>query len=67
MCPIARAYWDKAGMSVMTNVNTNFFNWLDIVLNVYKGKNARMKVMVCWALWKARNELVWNQKGREIT
>lgn len=23
--------------------------------------------MVCWELWKARNNLVWNQKGGEIT
>ncbi|XP_074337025.1 uncharacterized protein LOC141674201 [Apium graveolens] len=66
-CQFSRACWDKVGMSFMPDSNTSFLSWLDTVLNVYTGKDVRMKVMVCWALWKARNELVWDQKGREVT
>lgn len=54
-------------MTVMANENTPFAEWLDAVFAEYNNSEAREKVMICWALWRARDELIWNQKGGEVT
>lgn len=25
-----------------------------------------MGSMICWAIWRCRNDLVWNQRGMEV-
>lgn len=42
---LARACWERVGMNVLTNANTIFSNWLDVVLIVYNGNDARIKVL----------------------
>lgn len=62
-CSLAKSCWDVVGMNVISTEYQCFDEWLGAVLQMYKGKEARLKVTICWALWKARNEIVWNQKG----
>lgn len=40
----------------------SFPEWLHLVFNQH-GIEIHNTVMVCWALWKNRNDLVWNQKS----
>lgn len=54
-------------MNVPANINTTFTNWSATILDVYTADETRLKVMIYRALWKARNQLVWNQKGGDIT
>ncbi|KAK1373046.1 hypothetical protein POM88_029239 [Heracleum sosnowskyi] len=42
-------------------------SWLAAVFEQYKREEVRMKVTICWSEWKARNELVWIQKGMEVS
>lgn len=52
-------------MVIHGNENTRFEDWLSDVFKKYKSNDVRKKVMVCWALWNCRNELVWKQKCNE--
>lgn len=47
------------------NINS-FAYWLKAVFNHYKGTDVQRMVMLCWAVWKCRNNLVWNQRGMEV-
>ncbi|XP_074351958.1 uncharacterized protein LOC141691114 [Apium graveolens] len=45
---------------------TCFRTWLSRVLNVVdKRKHAKI-IMLCWSLWRSRNDLVWKQKTTTI-
>uniref|UniRef100_A0A803Q238 Uncharacterized protein n=1 Tax=Cannabis sativa TaxID=3483 RepID=A0A803Q238_CANSA len=47
-------------------VATDFCSWFDQILQrCSKDKYAEV-IMLCWELWKAQNELVWNQKYATI-
>ncbi|WOH04559.1 hypothetical protein DCAR_0623969 [Daucus carota subsp. sativus] len=37
------------------------------ILGGWMVEKRQMGVMLCWAIWKCRNNLVWNQRGLEIT
>lgn len=43
---------------MVNNISDWFIKMVDMCNN---GKRAAM-VTTCWAVWKARNDLVWNQK-----
>lgn len=36
-------------------------------LNSWGTEQRCMGVMLCWSLWKCRNDLVWKQKGMEVS
>lgn len=41
----------------------DLFQWWESILsNFDNNKNVEM-VVVCWSMWKARNEVVWNNKS----
>ena len=38
-----------------------------IFLDEHDGEKEKNATMVCWALWKCRNDLVWKQKNMEVS
>ncbi|XP_074378563.1 uncharacterized protein LOC141720107 [Apium graveolens] len=65
-CSFASACFISINKVVIeTNINS-FANWLKDVFNQYKGMDVQRMVMLCWAVWKCRNHLVWNQRGMEV-
>lgn len=44
----------------------SFQEWMSIALQQYRGEEILNLCMVCWSLWKNRNDIVWNQKGTEF-
>ncbi|CAN1141919.1 Putative ribonuclease H protein At1g65750 [Linum perenne] len=59
-CPFASEVWDKAGVSTAATIQTetDFECWFTEVLKHDKALDIKI---LCWYLWKARNELVFNQ------
>lgn len=41
-------------------------DWLSHVFSMYNGEQRRAIEMLCWAIWRCRNELIWRQKGADI-
>ncbi|XP_062118364.1 uncharacterized protein LOC133831980 [Humulus lupulus] len=41
--------------------------WLDAILQRFDHNRVGKITTVCWALWRARNNLVWNKKGVTVT
>lgn len=65
-CQFSRQCWRTEFSEVMIEVTGDFQQWLgqnfSIVNNDCRAKIATM----CWAIWKARNGLVWNQKQVQL-
>ncbi|XP_074378281.1 uncharacterized protein LOC141719804 [Apium graveolens] len=65
-CSFASQCWQRLIPKVCQDLSSEFYTWLESVLNaVSKEKNA-VVATVCWAIWKARNEKDWNQKQTSI-
>ncbi|WOG87677.1 hypothetical protein DCAR_0206908 [Daucus carota subsp. sativus] len=61
-CSFAKSCWQVAGVGLDEAVYTSFQEW---VLNVFNGWDADKRqrgAMLCWIIWKCRNDLIWNQK-----
>lgn len=65
-CSFARSCWYQFDAGICTDVTGTFANWLEGKLKDSDGGKRQRLAMICWALWKARNELVWNNKGPKI-
>ncbi|KAL8107925.1 hypothetical protein AgCh_024360 [Apium graveolens] len=65
-CPIPRQCWLSILPGVQTNSGGEFSAWLEGVFqHSPKFKGAEITTMG-WAIWRARNEMVWNQKQPNI-
>lgn len=54
-------------MGDMLSVDSrDFYQWL--LVNFQRVNNERKAeiTMLCWSIWKSRNELVWNQKNLQV-
>lgn len=45
----------------------NFVEWFSEMLQEYNTEEMKSISMVCWSLWKNRNNIVWDQKSLEAT
>lgn len=45
---------------------TNFKDWFDHLLLAHNKERWGDFVMLCWGIWKARNELVWQQRRSQV-
>ncbi|KAL8122327.1 hypothetical protein AgCh_018896 [Apium graveolens] len=43
-----------------------FMNWVQMIFDSENKSKCAEVVMVCWTIWRARNDLVWNQKYTRI-
>uniref|UniRef100_A0A803QFY2 RNase H type-1 domain-containing protein n=1 Tax=Cannabis sativa TaxID=3483 RepID=A0A803QFY2_CANSA len=64
-CPIALSCWNRSRVDVgnVADGDMDFYNWFLLAVN--RGRDAELEelAMVAWAIWKARNEVVWQQKS----
>ncbi|XP_060959434.1 uncharacterized protein LOC133030646 [Cannabis sativa] len=54
--------WDKAKLFALFDSTTSIGHWLDHLFKNYDEDVYCRAIMVCWAIWKARNTLVWDNK-----
>uniref|UniRef100_A0A803QA54 AAA+ ATPase domain-containing protein n=1 Tax=Cannabis sativa TaxID=3483 RepID=A0A803QA54_CANSA len=59
-CREVKKCWDRVGIGTIVNYGASFFDWCAATFsNNSAAVNCRI-VVVCWAVWGARNNLVWN-------
>ncbi|XP_074322735.1 uncharacterized protein LOC141659705 [Apium graveolens] len=62
-CQYAKQSW----LLLLPGINffeaSNFNSWLWTVLSTVDSRKHAEIVMLCWSLWRSRNDLIWNQKS----
>lgn len=61
-CALAAQCWQRVLPQVSFNEGISFYQWWERILEVCDNEKRAEVATVCWSLWKARNELVWNKK-----
>ncbi|XP_060959235.1 uncharacterized protein LOC133030494 [Cannabis sativa] len=62
-CPFAHSCWLHSALGVGHSTTNNFFDWFMEVLAVGNMGLVEEAVMVGWAIWKARNDILWNGRS----
>ncbi|XP_074373929.1 uncharacterized protein LOC141714300 [Apium graveolens] len=65
-CEFAQRCWDILGIDIQCFKLTDFVDWLTEVLSTCNLKKQAECITLCWALWRARNDLVWNQRSSTV-
>ncbi|XP_074376412.1 uncharacterized protein LOC141717970 [Apium graveolens] len=52
--------WNATNIPTVIGESNSFGDWLQLVFSQINLKSIQMSNMVCWMLWKNRNDLVWN-------
>lgn len=65
-CSFAKDCLDKLRGVIDGEVQESFTDWLSCTFDNWDTKQRQEAAMLCWSLWKCRNELVWNQRGTEV-
>lgn len=55
------------GLRIERDITESFGNWLNKFMEHNEEEKRSMAAMLCWALWRGRNELIWKQKHMEIS
>ncbi|XP_060960728.1 uncharacterized protein LOC133031275 [Cannabis sativa] len=66
-CPLALSCWHKVDLIPLADSQGTIGHWLYSVFANYDDDVICRVVMICWALWKARNTLVWDKKASSAT
>nr|GMC60204.1 putative receptor-like protein kinase [Ipomoea batatas] len=61
-CELANSVWTLSGIPLTTHGFSTFANWLDYHLPILDKDKACLLLMLCWKVWLARNDKVWNGK-----
>ena len=61
-CPFVVACWRQVGYNFSPMVSYYFLDWISTLFDSLDEEKRSIVAMVCWALWRCRNDLVWNQK-----
>ncbi|XP_031107832.1 uncharacterized protein LOC116012436 [Ipomoea triloba] len=60
-CHLARSCWDTVG-NVDYNSSNSLLDWLELNFNTKADNDLCLLISICWKIWEARNEKIWNQK-----
>uniref|UniRef100_A0A803NLW4 RNase H type-1 domain-containing protein n=1 Tax=Cannabis sativa TaxID=3483 RepID=A0A803NLW4_CANSA len=61
-CHHVHLCWDRVGIGTQIPVNHNFLSWMALLFEKLEVEMKAMVATLCWAIWNARNELVWKRK-----
>jgi len=59
-CDLAKACWNLIGNTSYQSVGT-FLDWLELNFNSLDDLNLCKLISICWKIWEARHDKVWNQ------
>lgn len=62
LCPFAQSCWNIIFHGFQVNQNQNFGEWLSNIFDKEHQDMNALIITVCWSLWRARNDVVWNRK-----
>uniref|UniRef100_A0A803P654 Reverse transcriptase zinc-binding domain-containing protein n=1 Tax=Cannabis sativa TaxID=3483 RepID=A0A803P654_CANSA len=61
-CHFASSCWEHSGIKKNIQGLSSFTGWLEAMFKQVEKAKRNDIVVLCWALWKTRNELVWSDK-----
>lgn len=61
-CQFARQCWRTTNVDVPSNEELEFPAWFEKELRTRNGDKGAEIIMLCWAVWRVRNDVVWNKK-----
>lgn len=53
--------WDHSSFMNDRGSHESFFKWISATFQRYKKREIEAMAMICWPLWKNRNNIVWKQ------
>ncbi|KAM6543577.1 hypothetical protein CsatB_008024 [Cannabis sativa] len=66
-CPIALACWRRLGVTFVFDPGGSFRSWLELLFQSLSEEIVCSVSMTCWAIWKARNKIIWKKKSSSVT
>ncbi|XP_074326920.1 uncharacterized protein LOC141664864 [Apium graveolens] len=65
-CSFTKPCWEMIGNYNDNTTQVSFTSWALNIYNTWSSENRHIGAMMCWTIWKCRNDLVWNQKCMEV-
>lgn len=65
-CPFAHQCWQKRGPVVQITGDESFAGWLQKMIDCNNKNEYGEIATLCWSIWQARNNLVWNRNRSEV-
>uniref|UniRef100_A0A803Q5E7 procollagen-proline 4-dioxygenase n=1 Tax=Cannabis sativa TaxID=3483 RepID=A0A803Q5E7_CANSA len=65
-CPFATDCWRSFGLPINTVASSSFGNWFKSLQQTGDNDQVCKVAMLCWALWKSRNNTVWNKRNSSV-
>ncbi|KAG8636180.1 hypothetical protein MANES_16G107751v8 [Manihot esculenta] len=63
-CPFARSCWLSSPLGWPAFSAASLREWFSLAFLTVSAENASFILMICWALWHNRNNVVWKAQGR---
>ncbi|XP_060972634.1 uncharacterized protein LOC133038484 [Cannabis sativa] len=61
-CSVAATCWAKAGVNTTIATGMDFLDWCATTFDSASNETQCLVAVLCWAIWKAQNDKVWNNK-----
>ncbi|KAM6548368.1 hypothetical protein CsatB_020044 [Cannabis sativa] len=65
-CPFSKSCWNISAVTIPPSTATSFLDWFSAVWNRHKGDAIEEVLMIRWSIWKACNNIVWNNKTSTV-
>ncbi|KAF4375200.1 hypothetical protein G4B88_029598 [Cannabis sativa] len=65
-CNFTWSCWEYAGLAAASRDSSSLRSWLVDTFRLVNGESLGRVVMLCWAIWSARNDLLWKQRVRSV-
>ncbi|XP_060973872.1 uncharacterized protein LOC133039089 [Cannabis sativa] len=64
--PESTLCWNRVGIGTSSTPDNTFLDWCIISFKALDVEKRCVLAMICWAIWEARNDLVWNKKVTRV-
>ena len=65
-CPVAKLCWLQTTVGFLLGASVTFADWLQLLFDQVSVDKTREASMLCYELWKHRNNVYWNDKRSTV-